>query len=169
VRITAGAFGPGVPHRDMHLSPDHAVFIEDVLIPVKRLINGSTIAQMPVDRITYYHIELPRHDVLITERLPVESYLDTGDRSDFANGGGPIRLHPDFNVLAWEALGGARLVLTGPEIDAARARIAAIAETREGPNQSQPTPPPLAGLGREADQGWGEGSAPGTHRKFVPR
>jgi hypothetical protein len=36
-------------------------------------------------------------------------------------------LYPDFNVLAWEALGCARLVMIGPELDAARARLAAIA------------------------------------------
>ena len=52
----------------------------------------------------------------MAEGLPVETYLDTGDRSDFINAGGPIRLYPDFNVLAWEALGCARLVMTGPEI-----------------------------------------------------
>jgi hypothetical protein len=127
VRIAAGAFGAGQPHRDLFLSPDHAVFVKDVLIPVKRLINGSTIVQVQVDRITYYHIELPRHDVILAEGLPVESYLNTGDRSDFANGGGSVRLHPDFNVLAWEALGCARLVMTGPELDAARTLVNARA------------------------------------------
>jgi T5SS/PEP-CTERM-associated repeat protein len=127
VSIAAGAFGAGMPRRDLLLSPDHAVFVEDVLIPVKQLINGSTIVQVPVDSVSYYHIELAQHDVVIAEGLPVESYLDTGDRSDFANGGGPVRLHPDFNVLAWEALGCARLVMIGPELDAARARLAAIA------------------------------------------
>ena len=127
VRIAAGAFGAGMPRRDLLLSPDHAVFVENVLIPVKCLINGSTIVQLPVDSVSYYHVELAQHDVILAEGLPVESYLDTGDRSDFANGGGPVRLHPDFNVLAWEALGCALLVMTGPELDAARARIAAIA------------------------------------------
>ncbi len=168
VRIAAGAFGTGafgagVPHRDLLLSPDHAVFIEDVLIPVKRLINGSSIVQEQVDSVSYYHIELSQHDVIIAEGLPVETYLDTGGRSDFANGGGPIRLYPDFNVLAWEALGCARLVMTGPELDAARARIATIAAKRAGQDQSQSesTPPPLVG------GGWGEGFSPVPHRKFV--
>jgi len=103
------------------------VFIEDVLIPIKRLINGSTIVQVRMDRIAYYHIELPAHDVMLAEGLPVESFLNTGDRGDFVNGGGQVRLHPEFNVLAWEAMGCARLVLVGPELDAARDRIAAIA------------------------------------------
>jgi hypothetical protein len=65
VRVRPGAFGPGRPARDLWLSPDHAVFFEGVLIPVKYLINGAAIAQVPVDRVTYYHVELPRHDVIL--------------------------------------------------------------------------------------------------------
>jgi len=108
----------------MFLSPDHAVFIDGVLIPVKHLIDGPSIVQVPLDEVTYFHVELPQHAVLFAEELPVESYLDTGDRSSFANGGGPMRPHPDFSTVTWEALGCAPLVVTGPELDAARARLA---------------------------------------------
>ena len=75
VRIRKNAFGSGRPCRDLFLSPDHAVFMNDVLIPVKYLINDNSITQVPMDEVTYYHIELPQHDVLIAEGLPVESYL----------------------------------------------------------------------------------------------
>ena len=37
----------------------------------------------------YHHVELAAHDVLIAEGLAAESYLDTGDRSSFSNGGEP--------------------------------------------------------------------------------
>ena len=127
VRIAAGAFGEAQPSRDLLLSPDHAVFVDDVLIPVKHLINGYSITQVPVDRVTYYHIELPGHDVLLAEGLPVESYLDTGDRSNFANGGGAISLHPEFMAGMWEAKGCAKLVVTGPVLEMVRARVAMIA------------------------------------------
>ena len=40
------AFGGNVPHRDLLLSPDHAVAVEDVLIPIRCLINGRSIAQL---------------------------------------------------------------------------------------------------------------------------
>ncbi len=126
VRVLAAAFGDAMPRRDLWLSPDHAVFIDDVLIPVKHLINGTTIAQVPVDDVTYYHIKLDRHDVLLAEGLPAESWLDTGDRDSFANGGGAMRLFPDFSSRApdicalWEAYGCAPLVLTGPKLEAAR-------------------------------------------------
>ena len=72
VRVSAHAFGPNRPSRDLYLSPDHALFINDVLIPVKHLINGITIVQTSVDTITYYHVELPAHDVLLAENLPAE-------------------------------------------------------------------------------------------------
>jgi len=98
-----------------------------VLIPIKHLINGISIAQVPLDDVTYYHIELPRHDVLLAEGLPAESYLDTGDRGNFDNGGCSVVLYPDFATRVWEAKGCAPLVVTGPELDAVRCRLAARA------------------------------------------
>jgi hypothetical protein len=124
VRIVAGAFGRGLPHSDLWLSPDHAVYVKDVLIPVKRLINGSTIVQVPIDHVTYHHIELPQHDVVLAEGLPAESFLDMRDGSNYANRPRPTRLYPDFSARMWEAFGCARLVVTGPELFAARALVA---------------------------------------------
>jgi len=131
VRVAAGAIGPGQPHTDLYLSPDHAIYIDDVLIPVKRLINGSTVAQVPVDQVAYYHVELPRHDVLLAQGLPAESYLDTGGRCNFANGGVPVRLHADFSVQMWEACGYAPLIVAGEALDNARQRINARAVEME--------------------------------------
>jgi fibronectin-binding autotransporter adhesin len=127
VRIAAGAFGPNRPSRELWLSPDHAVYIDDVLIPVKHLINGTSIVQRPVDEVTYYHVELPRHTVLLADGLAAESYLDTGDRSNFANGAGPIALYPDFASRIWDAEGCAPLVVTGPALDAARRWVNGLA------------------------------------------
>lgn len=120
VRVGAGAFGDAAPHRDLWLSPDHAVFVNNAMIPIRCLINGTSIAQVPVDKVSYYHIELPQHDVLLANGLAVESYLDTGDRCNFANGGEPIALHPDFASRIWEAKGCAPLIVAGPELHAVR-------------------------------------------------
>jgi hypothetical protein len=124
IRIRAGAFGAGHPYRDLWLSPDHAVYANDVLIPARHLVNGSTIEQIEVDSIDYYHVELPRHDVLLANGLAAESFLDVnGNRGFFANGGTPVILHPDLTALAWEANGCAPLVVTGPRLDAVRDRL----------------------------------------------
>lgn len=129
VRIQAGAFGAGLPARDLDLSPDHALFAEGVLVPVKHLVNGGTIRQRRVRRVTYYHVELDSHDVILAEGLPVESYLDTGDRAAFANGGDVIALHPAWGAAArdvsllFAAEGYAPLCVTGPEVARLRARL----------------------------------------------
>jgi hypothetical protein len=123
VRVAAGAFGVGLPRRDLWLSPDHAVYAHGVLIPVKHLINGMTIEQVPMEEVSYYHIELNQHDILHAEGVPAESYLDTGDRSKFTNGGGPIALHPNFSVRMWEAKGCAPRVVTGLALTSVRAGL----------------------------------------------
>jgi hypothetical protein len=130
VRIAPGAFGPGRPHTDVWLSPDHAVFVNDVLIPIRHLINGSTIAQVKVDRITYHHVELAEHNVLLAEGLPAESFLDIKDGSNYGRGSGAIKLYPDFTAGMWEAFGCARLIVAGPELEAARALVARFATDR---------------------------------------
>ena len=43
VCVVAGAVGPNQPHRDMLLSPDHAVAVGDALIPIRLLANGASI------------------------------------------------------------------------------------------------------------------------------
>jgi len=129
--VAAGAFGPGRPHTDLFLSPDHAVYVGEVLIPVRHLINGGTIAPVPVERVTYYHLELPAHDVLLAEGMPAESFLDMRDGSNYANRAGPVRLHPDFSARMWEAFGCARLVVTGPELEVARVVVGRFAAEQD--------------------------------------
>jgi hypothetical protein len=123
VRIKAGAFADGVPTRDVLLSPDHAMFVAGCLIPVRYLINGRTIVQERVARVTYYHVELERHDLLLASGLPCESYLDTGNRGAFTNGGGALQLHPDFAQTAWAVRSAAPPALSGPVLVAARSSL----------------------------------------------
>jgi Hint domain len=124
VRVAAHAFGPGLPLRDLFLSPGHAVFVDGDLIPVKCLLNGTTIRQVPARQVTYFHIELDDHEVIIAEGLATESYLDTGNRPAFANGGPSLALYPDLSAITWETASCAPIVLTGPRLESARARLA---------------------------------------------
>jgi hypothetical protein len=101
VRIRAHAFGPGQPHTDLVLSPNHSLYIDGALIAVRYLLNGATIVQEAWDSVDYYHVELDTHDILLAHGLPAESYLDVGNRTAFENGGGPLMLHPEFAETIW--------------------------------------------------------------------
>lgn len=126
IRIAAGAFGD-LPARDLLLSPDHALLVDGVLIPARYLLNGATLHQHPVLRVTYWHVELPRHAVILAERLPVESYLDTGNRHAFSNGGAVVQLQPEFARAVWAREGCAPLVTDGPALLAVRRRLDILA------------------------------------------
>jgi hypothetical protein len=127
IRVRAGAFGPEMPRRDLFVSPEHAIFTHDVLIPARCLVNGGSIAQAEVDEIVYYHIELARHDVVFAENLPAETWLDTGSRRAFDNAA-VVDIHPVFDpgaaARAWRELAYAPLVEHGPMLARVRAGLA---------------------------------------------
>src|SRR6202034_833016 len=97
VRIQRGAFAEDMPHKDLLVSPDHAIFVDGKLICARQLINGTTIRQeKDWSSVEYFHVELDAHAILLAEGLPAESYLNTGNRGFFANSGEPLMLHPDL-------------------------------------------------------------------------
>lgn len=128
VRVEAGAFETNKPQRDLWLSPAHAVAVGGHLCQIERLINGTTITQVPLDTVTYWHIELDSHDIVFAEGLEAETYLDTGNRTDFVEGGVFLELHPTFRAkkLSDTCL---PIVATGRELFALRAALLDRAET----------------------------------------
>jgi hypothetical protein len=124
VRVSAGAFGDAQPSRDLWLSPGHCVAVEGVLIPIRYLLNGRSIALVETDRVEYWHVELNEHDIILAEGLTAESYLDTGNRGAFANGGAFIEAHPDFEPKDWRETC-LPLVKQGPEVARTKARVLA--------------------------------------------
>ena len=97
ILIRKDAFADGMPHRDLYVSPAHAVLVDGQLVCARLLANGATILQdTGRASVHYFHIELDSHAILSAEGLPAESYLDTGNRGFFANGGAAFVLHPDL-------------------------------------------------------------------------
>jgi hypothetical protein len=122
IRIAAGAFGEGLPCRELGLSGGNAVFSGGVFVPIRSLINGSTVStNRSVRTVTYFHVELSAHQVILAEGLPVGSWHDTGNRAMFDN------------ATPVEAIGQARrsyardgyalLVDRGPIVDELRAAL----------------------------------------------
>jgi hypothetical protein len=103
IRICAGAFGPDRPHRDLILSPNHALYVDGHLIAARYLLNGASVRQENWEKIVYYHVELESHDVMLVDGMAAESFLDVGNRAAFSNGGEPVMLHPDFARKTWDA------------------------------------------------------------------
>jgi hypothetical protein len=127
VRIAAHAFGDAAPSRDLLLSPEHAVYVDGALVPVGALINGTSIVQVPQDHVTYWHIELAQHNVVLAEGLACESYLDAGTRADFDTEGGVITLHALSRMAENLMQPCARLVRQGAELETIRTHLEARA------------------------------------------
>jgi autotransporter passenger strand-loop-strand repeat protein len=123
VCIKANAMEDGVPSRDLYVSPGHAIFCAGMLIPAWRLINGVSIAQAEqVERVTYFHIELESHDVILAEDCPAESFLDDGCRGQFHNAATFAAMYPEDKPAP-----GIARVESGPLLAAVRHRLAARA------------------------------------------
>jgi antigen 43 len=98
VRIRANAFGEAVPHRALLITSEHCIFVDGKLIPARMLVNnGSIIVDTSITQYEYFHVELENHAILLAEGLETESYLDTGNRSNFANAPIPA-LRPNLTV-----------------------------------------------------------------------
>ena len=84
VRITRSALGPNVPHSDLYVTKGHAVFIDNVLVPVGSLINCTMIALYDaneLDELEFFHIKLESHDVIYAEGAPCETLLNVDENA----------------------------------------------------------------------------------------
>ncbi|MBR9844444.1 MAG: Hint domain-containing protein, partial [Rhodobacteraceae bacterium] len=75
IHIAAGAIAPGIPERDLIVSPQHRFLIEgwkaqimfgqeEVLVPAKSFINDHSVRVLRPNRIEYFHLLLDNHAVI---------------------------------------------------------------------------------------------------------
>lgn len=100
VRVCTGAVADNIPHRDLLITSEHCLLVDDVLIPVRMLVNGTSIkVDTSIEDFSFFHIELEKHAILIANGMKTESYLDTGNRGNFGNIA-ISNLRPDYSINA---------------------------------------------------------------------
>ena len=78
IKVCRSALAPNVPHRDLYLSPSHALYLDGVLVCVGGLVNDRSIvrcAKGELDQVSYFHLELEGHHVILAEGAPAKSLL----------------------------------------------------------------------------------------------
>ena len=140
VRIAAHAFGPGKPFADLTVSPGHSVCVDvlgPVLIPAIRLVDGLAIEQIAIDQVTYWHVELDSHDVIVANGLDAESYIEMGNRGFFTEGA-RVDLHAGPDLTARTRHGFCLPFHdSGPVVDVVRNRLRARATAFVGCKHSK--------------------------------
>lgn len=96
IRIIRGALGDDLPHRDLYVSPDHALLIRGCLVHADALVNGRTITRMQEWRgnVEYFHIETQAHEIILAEGAPAETFVDNEARQRFDNAAEFATLYP---------------------------------------------------------------------------
>ena len=70
-----------MPFKDLLISPNHGIQVKGKIVPALYLVNGITIIQSTkTEEVTYYHIELAKHAMIIANGIAAESYLDVKNR-----------------------------------------------------------------------------------------
>ena len=78
IRVSRFAIDDQTPQRDLYLSQEHGLLIDGVLIPVKHLVNGRSIAfddnAKMSETIEYFGVELDTHEVIFAEGTAAETF-----------------------------------------------------------------------------------------------
>ncbi|HHY01552.1 MAG TPA: Hint domain-containing protein [Paracoccus sp.] len=84
IRVAAGALGPGMPARDLMVSPQHRLLVRstiaermtgapEVLIAAVHLLGHPGIERVETDSVGYWHLMFYRHEIVFAEGAEAES------------------------------------------------------------------------------------------------
>lgn len=124
--IRQDAFGPGLPNKDMRVSPQHRVLITgaqaelyfgepEVLAAAAHLVDGvNVVTDDSLTSVLYLHLQCANHEVLLSDGLASESY-NPGALS--------VKSFSQAAQRRLETALPARIACEGPSLDAARPLI----------------------------------------------
>ena len=89
IRVSSFAIDDQTPQRDLYLSQGHCLLIDGVLVPVKHLVNGHSIAvdddAKMSETIEYFCVELDTHEVIFAEGTAAETFRYWGGQIAWDN------------------------------------------------------------------------------------
>jgi Hint domain len=91
IKVARSALADGLPHRDLYLSPGHALYFDGLLVTVESLVNGSTIVRCSADELRsleYFNVELAEHEVIFAEGAASETLVPSNEYPLFDNWSG---------------------------------------------------------------------------------
>ncbi|GAB6853152.1 Hint domain-containing protein [Asaia astilbis] len=101
VRIIRDAFADGRPAQDLLVTSEHCMLLDGRFVPARMLVNGASIFyDTSITSYDHYHIETEEHSIITANDVLTESYLDTGNRRSFRQGGTVVQF--GSRALTWE-------------------------------------------------------------------
>ncbi len=116
VRIREGALGNGRPNGDLIVSPDHRMLVsgqaalalwgeDEVLVAARDLINGNGVCRdMAAKSVTYFHLMLENHHVLIANGVETESFHPAAAALETIDEDQRMRLYDVMPDLAYDPM-----------------------------------------------------------------
>ena len=89
VLIKANALGENTPSADLYVTADHGMIVDGIVAHASALVNGTSIVRVPLtemeETFTFYHIETEKHEVILANGAPAETFIDNVSREVFDN------------------------------------------------------------------------------------
>jgi len=84
--IKQHALGENYPFKDLYVSPNHSLLINNKMVLAQNLVNNKTIYQdKECTDVEYYHLECENHSAIIANGVLSESYIESNNRYIFEN------------------------------------------------------------------------------------
>jgi len=89
ILIKQGALGENTPNADLYVTADHGMVIDGIIAHASALVNGDSIVRVPLtemeEKFTFWHIETEKHEVILANGAPAETFIDNVTRKVFDN------------------------------------------------------------------------------------